>query len=274
MNANHLNTTVTFEYGTTTGYGNISTPTPNSISGNDNVTLNTSISGLIPGTAYHFRVKAENQLGVSYGNDNTFTTPITVNDQDGNVYTTVIIGTQTWMVENLKTTKFSDGAAIPEVTDNNSWISLNSSAVCWYNNDLATYKVPYGALYNWYAVNSGKLCPTGWHVPTQSDWTLLVKTLGGAELAGVKMRETGTAHWVPPNTNATNVSGFTLLPAGDRDGQYDGTFWNITLRTYLWSSTEYSSSEATFIHVDTGNTGATLGHFNKRIGCSVRCVKN
>jgi uncharacterized protein (TIGR02145 family) len=274
VNANYLSTEVTFEYGITTSYGSNITATQSPVTGSTNTNVSASITGLISGTIYHYRIKATNLLGTSYSNDNVFTTPVPIKDQDGNVYSTVVIGTQTWMIENLKTTKLNDGTSISEVTDNNSWINLTSSGYCWYNNNMATYEVPYGALYNWYAVNTGKLCPTGWHVPAYSDWTLLVTTLGGAQLAGVKMREIGTAHWVAPNTNANNESGFTLLPAGDRDGQYDGTFWNITLRTYLWSSTENSSSDASFIHVDTGNSGATLGHFNKKIGCSVRCIKN
>ena len=97
----------------------------------------------------------------------------TVTDKDDNVYHTVTIGTQTWMAENLKTTKYNDGTAIPLVTDSTAWTSLLTPAYCWYNYDATTYKNTYGALYNWYAVNTGKLAPIGWHVATDAEWTTL-----------------------------------------------------------------------------------------------------
>jgi hypothetical protein len=105
-----------------------------------------------------------------------------VKDIDGNVYDTVTVGTQTWMVENLKTTRYNDGTAIPLVTKSVAWETLSTPGYCWYNNDESTYKAPYGALYNWYTVNTGKLCPTGWHVPGDSEWIVLIDFLGGPEL--------------------------------------------------------------------------------------------
>ncbi|MBI5010148.1 MAG: fibrobacter succinogenes major paralogous domain-containing protein, partial [Bacteroidia bacterium] len=137
-----------------------------------------------------------------------------VSDIDGNVYQTVTIGTQVWMKENLKTTKLNDGIALPNVIDNAAWAALTTTGYCWYNNDATTYKSTYGALYNWYAVNTGKLCPIGWHVPSDDEWTLLTTFRGGYSVAGGKLKETGTLHWTSPNTGATNETGFTALPGG------------------------------------------------------------
>ena len=100
----------------------------------------------------------------SCSKDEAENNPASITDKDGNVYTSVTIGTQVWMVENLKTTKYNDGTPIPNVTDNTEWSNLTTPAYCWYDNDI-TKKNPYGALYNGYAVRTGKLCPTGWHVP-------------------------------------------------------------------------------------------------------------
>jgi uncharacterized protein (TIGR02145 family) len=110
-------------------------------------------------------------VGTGYGAQLSFTTAVT--DKDGNVYHTVTIGTQTWMVENLKTTKYNDGTAIPFITDNSAWANLTTPGYCWYNNDSTTYKNMYGALYNWYAVSTGNLAPKGWHVATDAEWTTL-----------------------------------------------------------------------------------------------------
>ena len=119
-------------------------------------------------------------------------TATTVSDADGYVYHTVTIGAQVWMVENLKTTKYNDGTAIPLVTDSTAWAILTIPGYCWYNNDAVTYKATYGALYNWYAVNTGKLAPKGWHVPADAEWTKLITFLGGEDVAGGKMKSTGT----------------------------------------------------------------------------------
>ena len=124
---------------------------------------------------------------------------VVVQDIDGNNYLTVTIGTQIWMAENLRTTKYNDGTAIPLVTDNTTWANLTTPAYCWYNNDAKTNGSTYGALYNWYSVNTKKLCPTGWHVPNDTEWTTLTTYLGGTAVAGGKLKETGTAHWYSPN---------------------------------------------------------------------------
>jgi len=116
--------------------------------------------------------------------DNNNPTPSTVTDIDGNVYHIVAIGTQVWMAENLKTTKYNDGTFIPLVTDSTAWGNLSTPGYCWYNNDAATYKNTYGALYNWFTVNTGKLSPKGWHIPSDTEWETLITYLGGESLAG------------------------------------------------------------------------------------------
>ena len=164
-----------------------------------------------------------------------------IKDGDGNVYTSVKIDTQVWIVENLKTTKYNDGIAIPLVTDNSDWGNLTTSAYCWYTNDAAANKSTYGSIYNWYAVNTGKLCPTGWHVPTDEEWTILINYLGGGSVAGNKLKEAGTIHWISPNAG-TNESGFTALPGGRRTSA--GIYVSLTDYGYWWSSTESSSTMA------------------------------
>ena len=199
-------------------------------------------------------------------------TPETVTDVDGNVYTTVTIGTQTWMVENLKATTYNDGTPISLVTDNNQWKNLNAAAFCWYANDAATYKNPYGALYNWYAVNTGKLCPSGWHVPTHAEWTELTDYFGGGTVAGGSLKESGTMHWASPNVDATNESGFTGLPGGARQ---DGGFLFIGVSGSWWSATEYNSEWAYERGLNYNSGNVFWVNFNpKTNGYSVRCLKD
>jgi len=197
-----------------------------------------NISGLNALTLYYVRAYATNTVGTSYGAELSFTTtgPVTVTDIDGNVYHTITLGTQVWMVENLKTTRFNDGTSIPLVTDANQWSSNTGPGYCWFNNDQATYKESYGALYNFFASASGKLAPAGWHVPSDSEWTVLTDYLGGLSVAGGKMKEAGTSHWMSPNTGADNSSGFTALPGGYRSGA-SGTFFNLQIDGYYWSTT-------------------------------------
>ncbi len=196
----------------------------------------------------------------------------TMTDRDGNVYTSVTIGTQVWMVENLKTTKYNDGTDIPLVTDDTEWANLNTPGYCWYNNDAATYKNPYGALYNWYAVSTGKLCPTGWHVPTDAEWTTLTTYLGGESVAGGKLKELGTTHWTTPNTGATNETGFAALPGGYI--YYDGTFDFIGNIGGWWSATEYypPSAHARGMYYDLSDVYSLYN--SKEIGYSIRCLKD
>ena len=158
------------------------------------------------------------------------TTP-TITDADGNVYTSVTIGAQEWMAKNLRTTKYSDGTAIPNVTGTSQWTNLSTGAWSHYNNDNQ-YEATYGKLYNWYSVNTGKLCPQDWSVPSSNtNWATLIDYLGGTNVAGGKLKQTGTTLWNSPNTGATNESGFTALPSGNYDSSHEfmgkyGYFWS------------------------------------------------
>lgn len=194
----------------------------------------------------------------------------TLSDADGNVYKIVTIGTQTWMAENLKTTKFNDNTSIPLVSDETEWNNLISSGYCWYNNDAPANKSIHGALYNWYSVNTGKLCPVGWHVPLNAEWTTLSTFLGGDVVAAGKLKEAGTTHWTS-NSGSTNSSGFTALPSGVR---VDGTFLGIGEGCYWWSATENGAQYAFLRGITASYDGFLQGYTEKTQGRSVRCIKN
>jgi uncharacterized protein (TIGR02145 family) len=195
----------------------------------------------------------------------------TVKDIDGNVYKTVTIGTQTWMAENMKTTKFNDGSAVPLVTDNNSWYNNSKPGYCWYNNDEANNKVTYGALYNWYAVKTGKLCPAGWSVPGDSEWKTLSSFLGGDLTAGGKMKEAESEHWSAVNVGATNKSGFTALPAGYRS-QKGTPFSGVGDYSYWWSKDTDSIGVQSW-GIMYGDSLLEMSRHDKNLGISVRCIK-
>ena len=196
-------------------------------------------------------------------------------DADGNAYRIVTIGTQTWMAENLKTTKYNDRTAIPNVTGDYQWSIYNSDAYCWYSNNAGSgYGATYGVLYNWYAatntVNATQLCPTGWHLPTLNEWLTLTAYLGGESVAGTKLKETGTTHWPSPNTG-TNASGFTALPGGYRDRF--GAFVDNLISGGWWSSVDMGT--AGIIELVNSNTDvATYAGVNKQNGFSVRCLRD
>jgi uncharacterized protein (TIGR02145 family) len=233
-------------------------------------TYSSSITGLTANTTYHVRAYATNAAGTSYGSDRTFTTdPLTVVDKDGNSYTVIRIGTQVWMKENLKTTTFSDNASIPSVTDATAWSNLTTPGYCLYGNNAANKNI-YGALYNWYAVNTAKLCPTGWHVPTDDDCIALESYLGGT--AGGKLKETGTTHWASPNTGATDEVDFKALPGGLRSEA--GTFQFITNYGFWWTSSGYSSHNEWYRELEY-NTDNNVRYFkDDNNGMSVRCIKD
>jgi uncharacterized protein (TIGR02145 family) len=193
-----------------------------------------------------------------------------IKDADGNVYTSVTIGTQVWIVENLKTTKYNDNTDIPLVTDNTAWSNLSTPGYCWYNNDASTYKTPYGAMYNWFAVATGKLCPIGWHVATDNDFSVLANYLGGLSVAGDKLKEAGTAHWLSPNTGATNESGFTALPGGYRGP--NGTYVLLGDHGYLLAY-DVSSVYCYSIGYNESRVTRNIGFGNKS-AASVRCLKD
>jgi uncharacterized protein (TIGR02145 family) len=178
------------------------------------------------------------------------------------------------MAENLKATKYSDGNPISLVEDKAEWSGLDTPGYCWYNNDEAAYKDTYGALYNWYAVNTGLLCPDGWHVATDPEWTVLAGTAGFASTTGNKLKETGTLHWTPPNSGATNETGFTALPGGYR---YDGggNFSFLGGKGFWWTSTQVLPVESVSAwHRELTNGAAYIlrNNYGKKNGFSVRCI--
>jgi uncharacterized protein (TIGR02145 family) len=194
-------------------------------------------------------------------------------DADGNTYKTVVIGTQTWFAENLKTTKYKDGTAIPLVTDNTAWKNSIIPAYCWYKNDEKAYKDPYGALYNWYAVSTGKLCPTGWHVPSSQEWQSLTTFLGGDIVSGGKLKVIGTNIWLSPNKGATDEVGFSAVPGGVKitDARlFDG----LGEVGFYWSRTEQTSAMAYFRMIEFDTSSALLVNEFKITGQSVRCIKD
>lgn len=203
--------------------------------------------------------------------DNVPDPPPTMTDVEGNVYNIVTIGTQTWMAENLKVTKYNNDTVIPLVTGS-TWENLSTPAYCWYDNDEETYKDTYGALYNWFTVNTGMLCPTGWHVPTDVEWTELIDFLGGENVAGGKLKEIGTDHWISPNNGATDETGFTALPGGYRN--FDGVFYNIGENGNWWSSTEDGAGGAWYRKIQNSIADVSRLSYMKQRGFSIRCVKD
>ena len=271
-NANYLSTVVNFEYGSTTNYGSTITATQSPITGNSVTNVSVNINGLIAGIIYHFRVNATNSLGTSNGNDMTFV--YTIADVDGNVYNTVTIGTQVWMKENLKTTKYRNGNLIGTTTP--ATLDINSESTPkyqWAYDGNESNVATYGRLYTWYAVTDTRnVCPTGWHVPTDAEWTVLTTFLGGDNVAGGILKEIGTTHWATPNTGATNETGFTALPSGYR---YDNsTFNKIGYFGNWWRSSQYATGNAWDLGM--GYDGSAVGRSGHGMhdGFSVRCLKD
>jgi uncharacterized protein (TIGR02145 family) len=190
-----------------------------------------------------------------------------VKDIDGNIYHSVTIGTQVWLTEDLKTTRYNDGTPIPYVTDTAEWGRLHSGAYCWANNDESNKSI-YGALYNWYTTDLGKLCPAGWHVSSNNDWEKLVDYCGGWEIAGGKLKEAGTTHWESPNLGATNEFGFTALPAGGRG--CDGKFSVMGRDLGYWCPPRCGD----FRSLCSDRTWIYLTESVACEACCVRCVRN
>ena len=261
---------------------------------NDNKTIDgsgtgnftSSITDLLPGTIYYVRSYATNTEGTGYGNSLSFKTEDGVVDTDGNVYKIITIGKQTWMAENLK--------SLPSVVGPNK----HSDTTPYYyvygyeGTNIAeakatdNYKV-YGVLYNWVAAMAGSkssdtnpsrvqgICPKGWHLPSNNEWAELVGYLGGEEIAGGKLKETGVTHWNNPNKGATNQSGFSALPGGYRGDE--GVFWYINEDGHWWSATEYperpTAWSVTLVHSE-GNFYKSGLNTYKEKGNSVRCIKD
>jgi len=199
----------------------------------------------------------------------------TMTDQDGNVYKTIVIGTQTWMAENLRTTKYRDGSAIPVVTSNTAWAALSTGAYCNYNNTANNDTIAtFGRLYNWYAATDTRnIAPTGWHIPTDAEWTTLTTTLLGESVAGGKLKEAGTIHWTSPNTSADNSSGFTALPSG-YCYYYDGSFGYLGYYGYWWSSTALDASGAWSRVLLCYDRICSRNYAGKQFGFAVRLLKD
>ena len=258
------------------------------------------ISGLTPNTKYYVRAFAVNQVGVSYSSLDSFTTTKvcltpTISDIDGNVYNTIAIGNQCWTKENLRVTKYSDGTLIP--LDNSGGTSGSSTGQTWGSRTTGARTIyahsqsnltTYGYLYNWYAArgiaSSGNssnknLCPTGWHVPYESDWRDLITYLGGSDIAGSKMKSTGTTFWTAPNSNATNQSGFSALPGGSRDWSDGFKFiknnaWFLSATITRKSSSSAFSFNRYYWETSVFSINSGLVYSNEEFGASVRCLRN
>ena len=193
-------------------------------------------------------------------------------DIDGNQYNVIKIGNQIWMKENLKVSKYRNGDDITTNLVNTSWSNANKGAYAIYNNENAN-DASYGKLYNWYAVNDSRgLCPRGWHIPSDNEWTTLTNYLGGESIAGGKMKSTGTTLWLTPNVKATNKSSFSVLPGGFRNG--DGGFIFIRFNALFWSATEFDISNAWNRNLYNYNGNVYRNNFNKSFGASVRCLRD
>ncbi|MNQ45102.1 Fibrobacter succinogenes major domain [compost metagenome] len=211
-------------------------------------------------------------ISCSKNDDNKPSDAVSVTDIDGNVYHKVTIGTQVWMKENLNVSRYRNGDIIPQEIEPAAWLNLTIGAWCYYENNTANGSV-YGKLYNWYAVNDPRgLAPTGWHVPSDTEWATLTTYLGGQNVAGAELKEAGTTHWMSPNTGATNRSGFTALPGGVR--QKYGDFFEVRQAGFWWSSTEAAGEAAWYrqLYYDTGGIGRP--GIDKKQGYSVRCLKD
>jgi uncharacterized protein (TIGR02145 family) len=277
------------------------TPNPTTASSSTNEgsgagSFTSGLNGLIANTVYYVRAYATNGEGTAYGNQVSFATTNgteptnnwlnpdlnygSVTDQDGNTYATTVIGTQEWMAENLRTTTYANGDPIPNVTDGTQWSNLTTGAWCHYHND-SQYEIPYGKLYNWYTVvDTRNLCPIGWHVPTDAEWSVFINYLdpsadGGSNefnTAGGKMKGTGIGYWQTPNEDATNESGFSGLPAGLRHDE--GSYVSIGYYCYWWSSTEEGPSFSWQRVLVSSSGRADRGYSYKGNGLPIRCFRD
>jgi uncharacterized protein (TIGR02145 family) len=227
-----------------------------------------SDKSIVDPTNYMYRIFSYHQKGNStHSNEINLATSVT--DIDGNKYTFVQIGQQVWMDKNLEVETYRNGDVIPQVTDAKEWAALKTGAWCYHSNDKAN-GVIYGKLYNWYAVNDPRgLAPEGWHIPSNAEWTILSTFLGGASVAGGKMKSTGTSRWDSPNFGATNESGFAGLPGNTRYNNI-GIFGDLGSFGFWWSAEEgwYNVLESRNEQLRTAFAD------NKESGYSVRCLKD
>ncbi|MFM7683164.1 MAG: fibrobacter succinogenes major paralogous domain-containing protein [Bacteroidota bacterium] len=238
------------------------------------------LEGLQPNSTYYFRAFATNKVGTSYGVQRVYSTTVGCTDADGNNYRTIMAGNKEWMAENLKSSKYANGDPIPNVSDESEWGSSTTGAWAHFNND-SNNDEPYGKLYNWYVIaDSRNVCPTGWHVPNNTEWTDLIDLLGGMDAALDKLKSTGNEHWVSLNQNASNSIGFSALPGGHRDS--NGTFDPYTDFGYLgwwWTSTTdqwgLNPKYVMLMNSNSSNGSVQISSDNtKKSGYSIRCVKD
>jgi uncharacterized protein (TIGR02145 family) len=246
------------------------------------------MTGLLDGKTYYVRAYASNKAGTGYGQEISFTTLKDIEygserDIEGNTYKTVQIGTQVWLAENLKTTKYNDGTGIINITDYVKWGNLTTPAFCWVGNNVRL-KDTLGAFYNWYAASSGKLCPVGWHVPSDGEWHNLVKFLdpnaelnpGESDVAGIKMKVTGNKYWIYYMPEATNESGFSALGAGYR-GVESVTVGSDYFTGFIgawWTSTEFDPQYSFGRWLNSRYPRVDRPQLLKWFGLSVRCIKD
>lgn len=216
------------------------------------------------GLIHSFNVKDVDKIKINTENGS-------LSDINGNVYNVVKIGNQWWMVDNLVTNRYNDGECIPYVSDSLTWAQLVSPGYCFYDNDENTNRA-YGALYNWYTVNTQKLCPVDWKVPSDADWTELTDYLGGLSIAGGPLKEVGNEHWEAPNAEATNLTGFSALAIGGRNASSE--FWLKGQVANFWSSTMGQTDKAMSRNLHYNSALIDRMETYKVSGISVRCMKN
>ncbi|MBP7497496.1 MAG: fibrobacter succinogenes major paralogous domain-containing protein [Bacteroidales bacterium] len=234
--------------------------------------FNSTIKGLKPVTTYYVRAYATNKAGTAYGDAVSFTTVEGLTDIDNNIYEIIKIGDQTWMQENLRTTHYQNNDAIQFLANKDKWIESDSGAYCLYANSVANEQT-YGKLYNWYAVNDNrKLCPAGWHVPSDQEWQTLIDFLGGKDEAGAKMKAID-ALWKAPNKGASNSSGFSGLPAGCRLG-FDGSYYFLNSYTFYWTATAADAQTAWYRSLMYDEAASGKLSYDFKYGFSVRCIKD
>jgi uncharacterized protein (TIGR02145 family) len=248
--------------------------TSNSIAsgGTGTGTFTSNLTGLTPGTTYYIRAYATNSTGTSYGSQISFNTKLA--DVDGNTYNTVKIGTQVWMAGNLKTTKYRNGDLIGTTSNIIQDISAEvSPKYQWEYNGFPELGEDYGRLYTWFATtDSREVCPTGYHMPSDAEWTVLKDFLGGEPVAGAKLKETGTAHWIAPNTTSTNETGFTAIPGGYRSDL--GEYYGMGSISYLWSTTPHSPGFVWGQEMRDNTISIVSGSYTPKNGMYVRCLKD
>jgi uncharacterized protein (TIGR02145 family) len=263
--------------------------------GKDTNSYKSNLTGLEPNTKYYLRAYATNEKGTGYGEIISFTTNDkfsygSVIDNDGNTYKTIVIGSLTWMAENLRTSKYNDGSTIPNIQNANDWNLLNTGAQCDYDNSNSKFNL-YGKIYNFYAVNTGKLCPTGWHIPNDDEWLAFKDSLIAKKftydnsstgfpynkLAKSLAKATG---WsvndklgsIGNDLKLNNRTGFSALPGGFRTTT--GIFMKVDTAGYWWSSSDYNNNIASYAILNDSLSDLRFSSCSRLVGLSVRCLKD